>query len=84
MRLGKYYFGCPQFYGNERDRRIFLWAPKRLNRQWRWLEYAVVTEWSHWDARHGPYPAADQIIWTAYRWVDTRPDFCKTKIFPEF
>ena len=63
---------CPNKYrpidGTERIKTRFLWFPKRINQECRWLETTSWVEYSRrmWDITCG----AEWIEWIPVKWLD--------------
>jgi hypothetical protein len=52
--------------GDLRFKRKFLWLPKRIGREWRWLEFGQWRERFICKSFDGP------AFWQAFSWIDSK------------
>lgn len=58
----------PQHRNQERHKTKFLWFPKKLGDEWRWLERATYLQCV--DVEYLAYGSGHKLVWHDDRWID--------------
>lgn len=61
--------GKPRYRGQTRTITEFLWFPRKVNHEWRWLEIAKISQVvdKYWTLHDG-----DKLYWKDVEWVDEK------------
>ncbi|UUV45996.1 hypothetical protein [Bacillus phage vB_BanS-Thrax1] len=65
--------GRPKYVGEIRVITEFLWFPRKINHEWRWLETAKIRQISEWSYNSG----VKRMHWYDDEWVDDEKEEVK-------
>ncbi|QIW89853.1 hypothetical protein PQE71_gp171 [Bacillus phage Izhevsk] len=60
--------GKPKHRYQERHKTKFLWFPKKLEHEWRWLEKATYLQ--SVDVEYLAYGSGHKLVWCDVKWID--------------
>ncbi|AKQ08462.1 hypothetical protein PQE66_gp147 [Bacillus phage PBC2] len=67
--------GKPRYVGQKRTTKEFLWFPRKINHEWRWLETAsIVQEVDYWYTNQF---GEKKLYWKDLKWVDDEKEKIK-------
>ncbi|UUV47008.1 hypothetical protein [Bacillus phage vB_BanS-Thrax5] len=67
--------GKPRHINQERHKTKFLWLPKKLEHEWRWLERATYLQ--RVEIIFLAYGSGDKLVWEDIEWIDNKKELVR-------